>query len=115
MREEESLAWAARSLDFAFDCGATAAALIPTRSGNGAMETLESTGDFSPPKLETLEAAAAYGVGLHRGRVFTDLWDLRSTSNCPHCFKARVNRLRTMNLQQTVLAPIQCAHCETAP
>jgi len=115
MSEEESLEWAARSLDFAFDCGATAATLIPTRAGNGAMEALEITGDFSPPKLDTLEAAAAYGVRLHRGRVFTDLWDLKPASNCMHCFKARVDRLQMMNLQQTVLAPNQCAHCETAP
>ena len=40
MREEEALDWAERSLDFAFDCGATAATLIPTRAGNGAMEEL---------------------------------------------------------------------------
>ena len=115
MREEDSVEWTARSLDFAFDCGATAATLIPTRSGNGAMETLESTGDFSPPKLATLEAATAYGIHLHRGRVFTDLWDLNPAANCPHCFNARVNRLQAMNLQQTILAPIHCPHCETAP
>jgi radical SAM enzyme (TIGR01210 family) len=115
MREEESLEWAARSLDFAFNCGATAATLIPTRAGNGALETLEITGDFSPPKLATLEAAAVYGISLNRGRVFTDLWDLNPSSNCPHCFKARVNRLQAMNLQQTVLAPVHCTYCEAAP
>src|SRR5580698_6674305 len=40
MKPDESLHWAQRSLDFAFDCGATAASLIPARGGNGAMETL---------------------------------------------------------------------------
>jgi archaeosine synthase beta-subunit len=116
MREEESLHWAQRSLDFAFDCGATAATLIPTRGGNGAMEELARTGDFSPPALATLEAALAYGIGLHRGRVFPgrvfiDLWDLKpSASECPHCFPARIERLRAMNLRQTILDPIACSH-----
>ena len=40
MKAEESLHWAQRSTDFAFDCGATAATLIPTRGGNGAMEEI---------------------------------------------------------------------------
>jgi radical SAM enzyme (TIGR01210 family) len=112
MREEESLEWAARSLDLAFDCGATAATLIPTRAGNGAMETLEATGDFSPPRLTTLEAAATYGLTLNRGRVFADLWDINPTTACPHCCQSRIDRLRTMNLHQRIPAPITCQHCE---
>ena len=112
MREEESLEWAARSLDFAFDCGATAATLIPTRAGNGAMEALEAAGDFSPPRLTTLEAAATYGLTLNRGRVFADLWDLNPSTACPHCYEARIERLRTMNLHQITPAPITCQHCE---
>jgi radical SAM enzyme (TIGR01210 family) len=112
MREEESLEWAARSLDFAFDCGATAATLIPTRGGNGAMETLAAVGDFSPPSLATLEAALVYGLALNRGRVFADLWDLNPTSACPHCYEARIERLRTMNLQQVVPEPISCVACK---
>lgn len=111
MREEESLEWAACSLDFAFNCGATAATLIPTRAGNGAMEHLQTIGQFSPPKLATLEAAATYGLTLKRGRVFTDLWDAKPT--CPHCGPARIGRLRQMNLHQTIFAPIECATCET--
>jgi archaeosine synthase beta-subunit len=114
MREEESLEWAARSLDFAFDCGATAATLIPTRAGNGAMEALEATGDFSPPRLTTLEAAATYGLTLNRGRVFADLWDLNPTTACPHCYGARIERLRTMNLHQIIPAPVTCTHCEAS-
>jgi len=112
MREEESLEWAARSLDFAFDCGATAATLIPTRAGNGAMEALEAAGDFSPPRLTTLEAAATYGLTLNRGRVFADLWDLNPATACPHCYQSRIDRLRTMNLHQIIPAPIACRHCE---
>src|SRR5262249_19532508 len=80
--ETGALLWARRSLDFAFDCGASVCSLIPTRSGNGALDALALRGEFSPPRLATLEAAAAYGVGLHRGRVFADLWNLEELSLC---------------------------------
>ena len=112
--ESEALRWAKRSLDFAFDCGAAVATLIPTRPGNGALDALAAQGQFSPPKLETLEAAAAYGVGLGRGRVFADLWDLEKFSVCVHCFPARLARLREMNLQQAPSPLISCPHCPTA-
>lgn len=115
MREEESLEWAARSLDFAFARGAIAATLIPTRAGNGAMEALQTIGDFAPPRLTTLESAAAYGLNLKRGRVFTDLWNLNPNSACPGCYQPRIERLHTMNLQQTILEPIHCANCEAQP
>lgn len=99
MRADDALYWAQRSLDFAFDCGATAATLIPTRGGNGALEVLEREGAFTPPRLEIVEAAAEYGIGLNRGRVFVDLWDVPAASTA---------RLRKMNLMQTV-SPHECA------
>ena len=110
MREEDALVWAQRSLDFAFDCGATAATLIPTRAGNGAMEELASLGDFSPPRLATLEAAVGYGIGLRRGRVFADLWGLRPGEECPECFPGRMARLRETNLRQAMFDPVHCTH-----
>jgi radical SAM enzyme (TIGR01210 family) len=76
LNETEALEWACRSMDFAFDCGANTISLIPTRSGNGALEWLEARGEFSPPRPETLEAALSYGIGLGRGRVLADTWDL---------------------------------------
>ena len=76
LNESEALEWACRSIDFAFDCGATTLALIPTRSGNGALESLAARGEFAPPRPETLELALAYGIQLGRGRVFADTWDL---------------------------------------
>jgi hypothetical protein len=111
MREEEALDWTARALDFAFDCGATAATLIPTRGGNGAMEELATLGEFSPPRLGTLESAAAYGLALKRGRVFVDLWDVKETSACPDCYRSRISRLHEMNLRQTILQPVTCERC----
>jgi len=112
--EAEALDWARRSLDFAFDCGAAVASLIPTRPGNGAMETLMAQGDFSPPKLALLEAAAEYGIGRGRGRVFADLWDLERFSDCAFCFPARRARLAEMNLRQRVPPAVPCSHCADA-
>jgi hypothetical protein len=109
--EAEALHWAERSVDFAFDCVATVVSLIPTRPGNGALEALMAQGQFAPPKLATLEAAAAYGVALRRGRVFADLWDLEKFSECPACFAARAARLREMNRRQIVPPPVDCQVC----
>jgi uncharacterized Fe-S cluster-containing MiaB family protein len=107
MRADEAVHWAQCSLDFAFECGASAATLIPTRAGNGAMEAL----GFTPPSIAMLEASLSYGIGLARGRVFADLWDLRRFSTCDACYDARAARLLQMNLQQTVLAPVECGAC----
>ncbi len=113
MKPDESLPWAQRSIDFAFDCGATAASLIPTRGGNGAMELLAEAGEFIPPKLATLESAVEYGIKLQRGRVFSDLWDLQRTDpRCMECYPARISRLAAMNRHQQVPDPIECAQCE---
>ncbi len=109
--EDEALHWAKRSLDFAFECGATVASLIPTRFGNGALEALAERGEFSPPKLSPLEQATGYGVSLKRGRVFADLWDLERFADCAACFPARLARLREMNFTQTVPPVICCPVC----
>jgi archaeosine synthase beta-subunit len=105
MVASEALLWAERSLHLAMESGATAATLIPTRAGNGAMEALM----FEPPSLETLESAMEYGLRLKAGRVFADLWELRAS--CVHCHKQRAARLQQMNLQQVVLDRISCTRC----
>lgn len=111
MKPEEAAYWSERSLDLAFDCGATAATLIPTRGGNGAMEALAADGNFVPPRLSALEAAAKYGLSLKRGRVFVDLWDAKQGSECAGCFDRRIERLREMNLHQKVAEAIVCDCC----
>jgi radical SAM enzyme (TIGR01210 family) len=111
MSELDSLYWAQRSLDFAFDCGASVASLIPTRSGNGAMDELAANGEFAPPAMETFEAATAYGISLKRGRVFADLWDLERISVCNSCYNQRRNRLKEMNLRQKLEPRVDCADC----
>ena len=110
--EAEALHWAKKSIDFAFDCGASVVSLIPTRLGNGALETLAEEGAFLPPRLGTLEAALAYGVDIRRGRVFADLWDLEKFSTCGTCFPARCQRLRTMNVTQAPAEKDPCPACD---
>jgi radical SAM enzyme (TIGR01210 family) len=93
--ESEGLEWAKRSLGWAFAVGVECCVVIPTRAGNGAMDELERQGLFAPPSLESLESALAYGIGLGRGRVFADLWDVRGEP-------ARLARLERMNHEQAL-------------
>ena len=107
----EALYWAQRSLHFAFDRGATLAALIPTRLGNGALEALAEQGEFTEPRLATLEAALDYGINLGRGRTTADLWDLQRFATCAACFPARQQRLQQLNLHQQAPPRPTCPAC----
>jgi hypothetical protein len=129
---DEQDAWLLRSIDFAFECGASVVSLVPTRSGNGAMEVLADEGLFRMPTLDDIDrsfAAALAHVGDARrgrvGRVFVDLWDLQRFAG-PDVgeadFAARRTRLEMMNLEQRVPAAIgpangdaiACAQSEAA-
>jgi len=109
--EREGLDWACRSLDFAFDSGASVVSLIPTRLGNGALEALAERGEFSTPLLSSLEEALAFGLSKKRGRVFADLCNLERLRRCGVCFERRKRRLEDMNRTQAVLARVSCAAC----
>jgi hypothetical protein len=111
LSEAEGVEWAQRSLDFAFDCRASVCSLIPTRSGNGAMDALMAAGEFTPPSLASLEATLEYGLARGAGRVFADLWDAEKFARCPSCSPARIDRMRTMNASQAIPASIQCSLC----
>ena len=108
---DESVGWANRSVDFSQDCGATVTALIPTRTGNGAMDRLAAAGQFTEPTLGQLEDAMDYGVGQARGRVFADLWDLDRFSSCAACFPRRLDRRARQNDTQQVPARVICPSC----
>ena len=110
----EAVLWAVRSTDFAFDAGATAVSIIPTRAGNGALDSLAARGEFVLPSLGALERAAAEGIAAARGRVFADLWNLESLCRCVSCFPARAARLAAMNREQRVPPPVACARCGAA-
>jgi radical SAM enzyme (TIGR01210 family) len=104
-----ALELACRSIDFAFDCGASVVSLIPARFGPAELADLARAGEFSPPPLETVEDALDYGVAQGRGRVFVDLWDIGEVESCARSQPHRIARLREMNLAQVVLPHIPCA------
>ena len=106
MTEEEGVFWAARSLDTAFDVGATVCCLIPTRGGNGAMEALAEQGLYALPSLRSLEAAQEYGLRLERGRVFADLWDIETFFQSDPLAPARAARMAEMNRTQQIVASV---------
>ena len=105
--------WLQQSIDVAFSCGASVVSLIPTRSGNGALEALGAEGTFRAPRLEDVERGieSALAVRPDRGRIFVDLWDLQRFAACPHCFEARRARLHTINLEQRLFSPPSCTVC----
>jgi archaeosine synthase beta-subunit len=111
LRESEAVLWAIKSAEFAFACGASAVSLIPTRRGNGALDRLMQTGEFSPPRIETLEQALDAVVALKQGRGFGDTWDLEHFSTCSLCLTNRIRRLEATNLTQEVQPPAECEVC----
>lgn len=110
LSEMEGVLWAKKSIDFAFEVGVECCAVIPTRSGNGALNALGKEGFFHSPKIQSLEEVLEYGIALRKGRVFADLWDFKHFSNCDDCIDGREMRMNKMNLEQVSLPPIHC-HC----
>ena len=110
--------WLLRSIDVALAAGASVISLIPTRTGNGALEALAEEGLFRSPRLDDLERSVALArdrVPEGNVRVFADLWDLERFAGCPHCLDARRDRLRAMNLDQRHHPLVLCAHCSASP
>ena len=105
--------WLRRSLEVSFASGAAVVSLVPTRSGNGAIDALLDLGLFRPPTLAEIERSlelALTHAGI-RGRVFVDLWNLERFAACPHCFASRRRRLHAMNLEQRIAPRTECAAC----
>ena len=113
--QDEQDAWLLRSIDVAVGCGASVVTLIPTRTGNGAMEALSAEGAFRPPRLDDIERSTDLALARIRGheRIFVDVWDLEPFAACAACFTARRDRLHAMNLGQCVLPPIPSRCCST--
>lgn len=109
--ETEAAIWAERSAAWAFAEGASVVSLIPVRLGNGALEALAAQGVFAPPSLDLVEAVQEAVLGMGRGRVLVDLWDLEAFASCPHCREARRERLASMNLEQRGRPRVVCGAC----
>ena len=105
----EAVQWAQRSIDLAAESGATVCSVIPTRSGNGAMEALADA--VERPRLPALERVVEYGISTGRLRVFADLWDIGQFFDC-ECSPARRDRLQHINRTQYVPPPVLCGRCK---
>jgi hypothetical protein len=99
---EEQEPWILRSLDVAIECGATAVSLVPTRTGNGALDALEQEGRFVSPLLADLDRwfTAALRHARGRTRVFLDLWEIERFANGGPQPDACCERLAQMNREQ---------------
>ena len=69
---------------------------------------LKERGDFTLPDIHSLEKVLEYGIGLNKGRVFADVWDLAHFSKCNKCIDQRIKRIIAMNLSQKIISTIDC-------
>jgi len=106
--EAEGVEWATRSIKSAFAMGVECCSVIPTRSGNGIIDRLETEGQFAPPTLTSMETVLEAGLRFGHGRVLVDLWDAERFADCPHCAPLRIKRLNQINLTQRVPDPVVC-------
>lgn len=115
---DEQVAWVARSVGHAFACGASHVSLVPVRGGNGELERLRSTGDWTPPRLDQIEQAveASLPHAANAGGVVTvDLWDLDDFARCEACARERVDRLAAINADGLLRPPVDCTACRPRP
>ena len=108
---EESVAWTARTVEFAVERGASVVSIIPVRGGNGEMERLQALGQFTPPTLSQLEESLDLSMHLTGAVVTADLWDVERLPACEHCRSERIARLRRLNLTGRVEPRPACSKC----
>ena len=108
---EESIEWTRRTVARAVECGAAMVSIIPVRGGNGELERLRSLGHFVPPTLRDLESALDTSAPLSQAVITADLWDAERLPGCDVCRRARVERMRRMNITGVTLPRITCDAC----
>jgi radical SAM enzyme (TIGR01210 family) len=111
---DESIAWTARTVEYAAERGAAVVSIIPVRGGNGEMERLRELGHFAPPTLPQLEAVLDACSSFAGTVVTADLWDVERLPGCEHCRSERIDRLRRLNLSGRGEPPIDCTVCGAA-
>ena len=116
LTESAAVEWALISLKHAVDVGVACISFIPTRPGNGLMEKLLASGDFSLPTIQSMETVLERGLQhvqevAPTTRVLMDLWDASSFFDCSRCGPARSERIRQMNLTQQIPPAIECPDC----
>ena len=107
--------WTVQGAVFAAQAGAGVVSLIPTRSGNGALDRLQTARQFASPSLRVVEQAFERSLAAvaTRARVFLDTWDWSRLARCGVCAQARLERVEAMNRIQRLLPRIDCA-CDIA-
>jgi radical SAM enzyme (TIGR01210 family) len=109
--EREAVTWAVRSVEHALDLGVDVVSLIPMRGGVGELARLADRGLLVPPSLEMFERAMEECLGLGRGVVLADLWDVEAMQGCVGCGPGRIAHLRAMNRSGRAGAHVTCARC----
>ncbi len=114
LRKEEWPAATRASIDLSFQAGAEIVSLIPVRLGNGTLEELQRSGEFTPPTLRDLERAmedfleGEERVARAPGLLLADLWNADGLPARACCAAARIERLRAMNTFQKNLPLPPC-------
>lgn len=116
--EHESVAWAVKSCRYAFSLGVERCGIVPTRLGNGWLDSLRDAGQWSPPNADQLEhvlLALLCDTSENAGVAMVDLWDWEQVAGgCPCCRPTRFDTLQKMNrLQKPIYRPM-CPECETS-
>jgi radical SAM enzyme (TIGR01210 family) len=107
----ESVEWAVRSVEHALSLGVDVVSLIPMRGGDGELHRLADQGVLEPPSLETFDQAMEECLGLGRGVVLADLWDVERMTGCVACRRQRVAHLHEMNRSGRVGSRVTCSRC----
>ena len=111
LRNDESVAWTIRTVEYAVERGATVVSIIPVRGGNGEMERLQGLGHFTPPTLSQLEACLEACAQFSSAVITADLWDAALLPACEHCGPRRRERMRRMNVMGRAEPAIACDAC----
>ena len=113
LSEESGIDWCLASIDAARSWGARHVSVIPARGGNGAMEQLQSEGNFEPPLASSLEGVLSESVAKSSMVIAADLWDWqRLRGLCAECSQLRYERMRRINLTQAAVETIECGCME---
>ena len=112
--EDESIEWTVRTVKHAVERGAAVVSIIPVRGGNGEMERLQVTGQFTPPTLSQLEQALDRCAHFTSAVVTADLWDAALLPACEECRSVRIARLLRLNIAGGSEPPVACGLCGAA-
>ena len=100
-----------RSVDYAVAQGAGHVALIPTRSGHGALDEVRAEGSFVPPTRDLIDEVVERCEKVTESVVTIDLWDIDQVAACARCRPAWTVRLRRFNRTGRPGPRVRCFTC----